>query len=109
VAIGPKPEQHQIELRQRRSEKLPQVPFRLPRRSCGILLASQAMHVGWRNRHMRQQRFVGHAVIAVDVLRRDATLVSKENVNAIPGKPVRSTLFLSSESTVDRFGSGATR
>src|ERR1700751_1549408 len=43
-------------------------------------------YVGRRDRHLRQQRFVCHPVIAFGAVRRYVAFVSPEKENLVPGK-----------------------
>ena len=61
---------------------------------CRIELALQAMHVLRREVDVRQQGTLGHAVIAVGMIRRDTALVTPEDVHVLPFDRLRDELLI---------------
>src|SRR5260370_14822842 len=68
------------------SKELATAAMMVVRGWCRGQLRAHTKNVAFRNRDARQQRFTGHAVVAVRMIGRDVALVAKEDEDLVPGK-----------------------
>jgi hypothetical protein len=111
VTVGPHAQQDQIELRKTCSSSHGENPLELGfvalRSQLWRELTPHAVDVFRRRRNAIQQRLPGHAVVAVEVVRRDAAFVAPEEAHTRPLHP--SHVVGTSEQPVQRSWRAATR
>src|SRR3954469_9589699 len=52
----------------------------------GVQFSADTMNIPLRNWNLAQKRFIGHAKVAVRIVRWNVTLVAKKNMNTVPGQ-----------------------